>query len=278
MLLRILSYNIRRGGSGREDALATVIAAADVDLVVLQEATRPDVVARLARVTGFKEYAASSGRSLAFLSRVSIDRHRWVRPRFSQHAFLEIVPAGLNVRIIGVHLSAVHAAWTERRRVHELRGLLAELARNQTSAHLVVGDFNTLAPDEHLDLARLPRRLRFLVWLSGGRIRWQTIAIMLGAGYSDAFRTRHAGDAGATFPTWDPHIRLDYAFISRHHTAHVTACDVLTEGAEVRRASDHLPLRVELSMEDESPKPAPLNERGEPARRTIAENHRKEPL
>jgi endonuclease/exonuclease/phosphatase family metal-dependent hydrolase len=250
MLLRILSYNIRRGGSGREDALASVIRDADVDLVVLQEATSRNVVARLATLVGFDEYAASPGRSLAFLSRVAVERHQWVRPRFSQHAFLEIVPSGLNVRIIGVHLSAVHAAWTERRRVHELRGLLAELAQGQTGPHLVIGDFNTIAPDEHLDLARLPRRLRLLVWLSGGRIRWQTIAIMLGAGYSDAFRTIHEGDAGATFPTWDPHIRLDYAFVPRPHTSHLIDCHVVAEGATVRLASDHFPLRIELSIDE----------------------------
>ena len=73
MLLRILSYNIRRGGSGRENALASVIRDADVDLVVLQEATSRNVVARLATLVGFDEYAASPGRSLAFLSRVAIE-------------------------------------------------------------------------------------------------------------------------------------------------------------------------------------------------------------
>lgn len=248
MPLRILSYNIQRGGIGREDALATVILEADVDVVILQEATRRDVVARLAARTGFAEYGVSPGRSLAFLSRFAIERHRWVRPRFSHHAFLEVVPSALNVHIVGVHLSAVHAAWTERRRVHELRALLAELA-HQTRPHLVIGDFNTLAPGEELEVARLPRRLRLLVWLSGGRIRWQTIAIMLGAGYADAFRTAREAEPGATFPTWDPHVRLDYAFLPSDETAQLIDCRVLTEGAALRRASDHFPLRLELLVE-----------------------------
>jgi endonuclease/exonuclease/phosphatase family metal-dependent hydrolase len=248
MLLRVLSYNVQRGGVGREDALAAAILEADVDLVVLQEATKPDVVARLAARTGFGEYAASPGRSLAFLSRVGIERYRWARPRFSQHAFLEIVPTGLHVHIVGVHLSAIHAAWTERRRVHELRGLLAGL-KDQTRPQLIIGDFNTLAPGEQLELARLPRRLRLLVWLSGGRIRWQTIGIMLGAGYADGFRSVHEADPGYTFPTWDPHVRLDYAFISRDDSAQLVDCRVVTDSVTLRRASDHFPLRIELKVD-----------------------------
>ena len=108
--------------------------------------------------------------------------HRWARPLFSQHAFLEVVLEGHDARIFGVHLSAVHAAWTERRRVRELRSLLSTTTGFLETFHVVVGDFNTLAPDEKFDFSKLPYRLRVLVWLSGGRIRWQTIAIMLGAG------------------------------------------------------------------------------------------------
>ncbi len=48
VILRLLSYNIRYGGAGREAALAAVIRAAAPDLVVLQEATNPQVVERLA--------------------------------------------------------------------------------------------------------------------------------------------------------------------------------------------------------------------------------------
>ncbi len=69
-------------------------------------------------------------------------------------------------------------------------------------------------------------RLRLLVWLSGGRIRWQTIAIMLGAGYVDGFRHLQPTEPGFTFPTWDPHVRLDYAFVPKALAAALTACEV----------------------------------------------------
>ena len=44
------------------------------------------------------------------------------------------------------------------------------------------------APGELLDFSKLPARLRALVWLSGGRVRWRTIQGVLDAGYVDAFR------------------------------------------------------------------------------------------
>lgn len=249
MRLTILTYNILRGGLGREKQLAAVISEQAPDIAVLQEATRPDVVSRLAAATGMPSMGAMRGRSLAFMSRIPIAEFHWERPLFSQHAFLEIVPEGLDVRIFGLHLSAVHAAWTERRRVRELRALLVAIKRHDQSHHVLAGDFNTLAPDELLDVSRLPRRLRWLVWLSGGRIRWQTIAIVLGAGYVDGFRMRHATDLGHTFPTWDPHVRLDYVFIPKPFAARLTTCEVVCRGNIVRAASDHFPVRAELAID-----------------------------
>jgi endonuclease/exonuclease/phosphatase family metal-dependent hydrolase len=246
VILRLLSYNIRYGGTGREAALAAVIRVAAPDLVVLQEASKPAVVEQLARDTGMTQWGARAGHSLGFLSRIPIDA-AWHRPRVSRHAFLEITPAGTPWRVFGVHLSAVHAAWTERRRVYELRALLAAIGREQPGPHALVGDFNTLAPGELLDARKLPARLRALVWLSGGRIRWRTIQTVLDAGYVDAFRHCHPDLVGNTFPTWDPHVRLDYLFIPGGFIAGVRACDVLVR-AEPKDASDHFPLCAELDV------------------------------
>ena len=246
--LRILSYNILRGGAGREQPLAAVINAQAPDIVVLQEATRPDVVERLARATAMTVSGAMRGRSLGFMSRVPIQEFHWIRPRWSQHAFLEIVPEGAQMRIFGVHLSAVHAAWTEARRVRELRGLLHAIKEHDRTHHVLVGDFNTLAPDERLDVAKLPLRLRALVWLSGGRIRWQTIAIVLGAGYVDGYRRINAGEPCLTVPTWDPHTRLDYVFVPGPFAERLVACDVVRELPVLRQASDHFPLRADLRI------------------------------
>jgi exodeoxyribonuclease-3 len=243
-IVRLLSYNIRRGGAGRESALSAVIREASPDLVVFQEARRPDVIEQLAKNTGMAQWGARSGQSLGFMSRRPVTHVQWHKPRVSRHAFLEIVVDG-GWRVFGVHLSAVHAAWTEHRRVFELRALLAAIARHQAGPHALVGDFNTLAPGELLDIRKLPHRLRALVWISGGRIRWRTIQAVLDAGYKDVFRYRNPDLVGNTFPTWDPHARLDYLFVPESLVDSVRSCDVLT-GDSTRHASDHFPFFAEI--------------------------------
>ena len=247
MSLRLLSYNIRHGGAGRERQLAAVIAASAADVVVLQEATRPPVVERLARETGMPHWGARPGLSLGFMSRAPMAHVAWHRPRLSRHAFLELVPANTAWRVFGVHLSAVHAAWTEHHRRFELRAMLAAIRRHQHGPHVLVGDFNTLAPGELLDVRKLPARLRALVWLSGGRVRWRTIQAVLDGGYRDAFRELHPDVVGNTFPTWDPHVRLDYLFVPGPFVGEVGRCEVIST-AGVGEASDHLPLMAELRV------------------------------
>lgn len=247
MTLRLLTYNIRRGGTGRENPLAVVIRACAPDIVIFQEATKPEVVARLAAETGLHVHAARPRESLAFMSRHPVAHYEWHRPRMSRHAFLEVVPEGERVRVFGVHLSAVHAAWTERRRVMELRALLKSIQRHQAGFHVLTGDFNTLAPGELLDIRKLPQRLRALVWLSGGRIRWQTIKIVLDARYSDVFRSLHPEDPGMTFPTWSPHVRLDYVFAPATELTRVLSCRIVDHPA-AKAASDHFPLFAEFAL------------------------------
>jgi endonuclease/exonuclease/phosphatase family metal-dependent hydrolase len=248
MTLRLLSYNVRYGGEGREPQLAAAIKASDPDLVVLQEATRPDVVERLSAETGLKIWAAHPGHSLAYLSRVPVIRHEWHRPRGSKRHFIEIEPEGLSLHVYGVHLSAVHSFFTERRRMRELRSMLAWVETRRADFHVFVGDFNTLAPGEVLEARQLPLRLRPMVWLSGGRVRYQTIQIMLASGYLDGFRHLHrTEERGYTFPTWNPHVRLDFVFLPERFGGRLEECRVLTEGPVMKEASDHFPLLAQLA-------------------------------
>jgi exodeoxyribonuclease-3 len=241
--VRLLTYNIRYGGRGREKLLASVIIAATPDVVLLQEATDPALVEELARLTGMPWHAARARHSLAALSRVEIAHHSWHRPRRMRRAFLELTLA-TGVRVYGIHLSAWHTRWAERWRFLQLKSLLRQIT-SPDAPHVVTGDFNTLAPGEELDIARLPARLRALFWLSGARIRWQTVDAMLAAGYVDAFRSVNSREPGVTFPTWDPHLRLDYAFVTEGMVDKVSACAVITTPPAVD-ASDHFPLLLEL--------------------------------
>ena len=101
--VRILSYNIRRGGVGREVALASVIRA--VDLTLLCWKKRPARRGRSAwRWTQPGGHGRRGGKSLAFMSRDAVASFAAHRPPISRHAFLEMIPATTNWRVFAVHL------------------------------------------------------------------------------------------------------------------------------------------------------------------------------
>lgn len=250
MTVRLLSYNIRFGGLGRERALAETIIAAAPDLVVFQEATHPDVIERIAAAAKFPYWAARRNHSIGYLSRENVEYHEWHYPAGARHSFLEIVPAGSQTRIFGLHLSARFSKWDERRRAREIRSLLDGIKRHQDGFHVLVGDFNTLAPGEALNVDKMPAWIRGLVWISGRKLQRETIQLMLDAGYNDGFRMLHLEEKGYTFPTWDPHVRLDYVFVPRAFANRLVSCDVICEPKEkIQAASDHCPLVAELKTD-----------------------------
>jgi endonuclease/exonuclease/phosphatase family metal-dependent hydrolase len=245
-MLRLLSYNIRFGGVEREERLAEVVRAAEPDLVVFQEATNPLVVRRLAEATGLPYWAARDGHSTGYMSRVEVAGCAWHRPRGTRHPFLEIVLAEGGMRVFGLHLSAWFSKWSERRRAQEIRALLAGIAEHREGFHVLVGDFNTLAPGELLEARRMPRWIQAMIWLSGRDIQRETIRLMLDAQYADGYRLLHPDEAGYTFPTWDPHLRLDYLFVPTPFRDRLVHCQVLREAPGAALASDHFPLLAHL--------------------------------
>ena len=250
MKLKLLSYNIRFGGRGREHRLAEVIRAVAPDLVVFQEATDPVVIARLAQATGMPVCAARPSHSVGFISRIEIARHEWHYPAGARHGVLEIELAATGARIFGLHLSARFSKWSEARRVREIGALLESIKEHQEGFHILAGDFNTLAPDEILDTSHFPTWIKALVWVSGRDIKRDTIRRLLDAGYTDGFRTLYPEDNGYTFPVWDPHVRLDYFFLPQRHAARLTRCEVVTAPAEAAHASDHFPLLAYIDVPD----------------------------
>jgi exodeoxyribonuclease III len=215
---------------------------------VFQEAIHPEVIERLATATGMGFWAARKSHSIGYISREEIAYHEWHYPKGARHSFLEIVPSGTETRIFGLHLSARFSKWDELRRTREIRALLEGIKRHQAGFHVLVGDFNTLAPGEVLELKRLPAWIRALIWVSGRQLQRQTIQLMLDANYIDGFRSLHK-ETGYTFPTWNPHVRLDYAFVPKSFAANLLQCEVVDQPAEfIRAASDHCPLLVELEL------------------------------
>ena len=138
--------------------------------------------------------------------------------------------------------------WGERKRVREIRALLQSIQEHQHGFHVLVGDFNTLAVGEVLDVRRMPTWIRGMVWLSGRDIQRETIQVMSEANYLDGFRALHLLDKGYTFPVWDPHLRLDYVFLPTEFADRLLECRVILQPLAVVRASDHFPLLAKLDL------------------------------
>lgn len=246
MIVKLLSYNIRFGGRKRERQLAEVIRFVDPDVVVFQEAIDPNVINHLATATDMPFWSARREHSIGYISRLETSHHEWHYPAGAKHSFLEIVLQGSEARIFGLHLSSMFSKWGERRRVREIRALLKSIERHQHGFHVLVGDFNTLAAGEVLDVRRMPAWIRGLVWLSGRDIQRETIQIMRDSGYLDGYRHLHPEDPGYTFPVWDPHLRLDYVFLPKPFGDRLLKGEVISTNAAA--ASDHFPLLAELDF------------------------------
>ena len=251
MILKLLTYNIRYGGVGRESLISEVIRSAAPDIVIFQEAIVPHIITRISQEAGMRFHVSRKNLSVACCSRVNIRHHEWFYPRGSKHPYLEICPDGVEGRIFGVHLRAMFSNWGERRRKQEIQSLLNSVKEHQHGFHLVAGDFNTLAPNELLDLKKMPRWIRTIMWLSGRDLQRETIQLMLDSGYADGFRSLNGDEKGYTLPTYDPQLRLDYVFVAASELFRLSKCWVITQ-PPAPSASDHFPLLCEIDFPEES--------------------------
>ena len=248
MKLKLLSYNIRFGGRERQAQIAGVIKEIAPDIVVFQEASDTRVIEYLSDACRMPFRAARAKSSVGFISRLEIAHHEWYHPPRAHHSFLEIQLAATEMRIFGLHLKARFSKWSERQRHMEIRALLESIKKHQHGFHVIVGDFNTLAPGEVFNLNLMPLWIRALIWISGRDIRRDTIQTMLDAGYLDGFRNLYPDDKGYTFPIWQPHVRLDYIFVPSRYSDWLKSCQVVKNPPIVTEASDHFPLLCELEI------------------------------
>jgi endonuclease/exonuclease/phosphatase family metal-dependent hydrolase len=222
-----------------------VLEAADADLVILQEAFYPALVEELAQRTRMASWAALRGSSLAFLSRAPVSGWEWHRAGGVRYPFLEMRLDAPPRRIFGVHLYPSFSLRSERMRIREIGALLRIIAESQDAAenpHLIVGDFNAVAPGDEVKVREMPSWIRGLVWLNRGRVPREAIHSLLRAGYIDGFRQVNPQQEGFTLPAYLPKVRLDYVFLSPLTDGELVRCEVISGPEAVSLASDHLPL------------------------------------
>ncbi len=133
----------------------------------------------------------------------------------------------------------------EDARLAQVKSMLQLIARFGDHPHVILGDFNALAPsdfDEHPDrLAEIDEPGREVI--SGG----QVLPHVLQAGYVDAYAVAGRGPA-ETWPTEKPRARIDYALLPPSLATQLRYCQ-RWEKASARVASDHFPVLLMLAFD-----------------------------
>lgn len=166
-MTRVLSYNIRLGGSGHVEQLSKMIQSVRPDIVGLVEATDARVIEELAsrlnmqfRITG--EGMRERDWHIAVLSRLPIIQSNiHTRPAvLTRRHLLEVQVEGTDgqpLTVFVIHLTAqfYKGARSNRVRRAEVRELLNIMASAAETPHLVMGDFNSLGPGDSFQASTL---------------------------------------------------------------------------------------------------------------------------
>ena len=259
--MKIMTYNILEGGTGRIDPLAEVIRLAGADVVVVEEALGEGGEAgfhKLADRLGMDRFLAQGkGGAVGILSRLEIREavnHSALDGRLRRGAVSAIVSEKSGVRsqksvdhvVIGVHLSPGELVENEEKRLMELEGLfgIGEVYRGRE--HVVVGDFNASHPLQRIDVAKVRPKTRERVMKQDGVFPREVVRKMLERGYVDAHALHYTGEEfGCSFTTAYPAMRVDYVFVTAGLAPVVKGCEVFRPEMG-RFASDHYPVVCEI--------------------------------
>jgi endonuclease/exonuclease/phosphatase family metal-dependent hydrolase len=251
--VRILTYNIYLGGTGRLEPIYTVLAHVQADIISLTEADDPVLVAALAqRLELHHVWAEGSGdRHIATLSRFPIRRWQIHRTPPLTQAVLEteLDLARGPLSIYNVHLLPYLLLPFELRRWQAVGRLLALIRARPPGPHLILGDLNAIGPGDRVLQRRNPPRMRRLMLLQLGLIFRLAVPRLLKAGYVDCFRHLHPTADGFTWMPGNPTTRYDYILADSHLLPALRACRVVDELPAVQQASDHFPLLAEFDLD-----------------------------
>jgi endonuclease/exonuclease/phosphatase family metal-dependent hydrolase len=276
--MKAITWNVHnwRTAAGRENvaAAADVLAAADADLVGLQEIVHPlpvlDVgdgrgmaaldwlAQRLGMFVVFGPWQRwpahrdmpEGGYGNALLSRrpiiASASHHLLSTPDTESRGLLEArillnEATGHTLTVYVTHLDYT----SEEARVVQFRHARQWLIRDRNRPHLLMGDINAISAWDFghrpEDLARLrahPRGGNLVDGEAGPRV----VAAIEKAGYTDAARL-FAQPGGRTYVTAALDLRIDYHFASAALAPHLRAYGIIDTADAV---SDHRPVWVEF--------------------------------
>jgi endonuclease/exonuclease/phosphatase family metal-dependent hydrolase len=163
MNLRLLTYNILKGGQEREAQIVEVIRSVAPDVVVVQEVLEVEPFWQIAAGLGMSPYLAQSqGRTplrVCLLSRLPVLDFRTLRLWPVWPGCLQVtvrLANGHSLTVFGLHLAAYYPWFLEWWRAHQVRALLRYIRQAAPGWHVLTGDFNTIAPGDRASLGQAP--------------------------------------------------------------------------------------------------------------------------
>lgn len=250
--LRVVTYNIEFGGSGRLEPLSEVLCHVDADVMALTEADDPSVVSALAsRLGAVYVWAPGSGdRHIATLSRRPIVEWQiYNTPPLTQAILQTRFETGANnLTVYNAHFRPRLLLPFEIRRWQTVGHLLRLIRARQPGPHLIVGDLNAVAPGDpilhHKNPAPMQRQVAFQLFI----VFRLAIPRLLRAGYVDCFRRLNPNDPGYTFMPANRTTRYDYILADPDLAPGLRVCRVVDDIPAVYEASDHLPVVAEFEF------------------------------
>jgi endonuclease/exonuclease/phosphatase family metal-dependent hydrolase len=174
-VLRLATYNVLVGGAGRENLIRSVLKRIDADVVALQEVCNSNLATSIAgafhmtcAVGEPSDKEMSCATALLSSRPVRATRHNQHPGRMLRsHLRVEVETGWPDMPVIGVHCLHLAARFGERakgeaRRMRELTLVLDQIAREPQLPHVLIGDFNSIAPGDDVAATRFFRRLNAL--------------------------------------------------------------------------------------------------------------------
>ena len=268
--ITVLTYNIHHWQGSDDtidlDRVVKTVAETGADIVGLNEIFHP-LTAKGATRDLFSQMASKLGMASVFgptnpysdwgyiagpygnglLSRYPICRAQTILlPQMDDHYRRAVLQVEL---IVGQETWSIYVTHlnhlSESAREREIAALLEIIAGSNGRPHLLLGDFNTLAPG---DYAERPGELQRLVTRAGDTkelLPLRVVPRILAEGYADAWVEAGSDSDGATWPATLPQVRIDYIFVPPLLQNRLIACQV-PQSEITRAASDHLPVLVEF--------------------------------
>lgn len=255
MTLRVATYNVASPSAEKIPLLADVISATQAQIITLNEADDQTVIAALAQRLGmYHIWARGSGdRHVATLSRFPITAWRiYNRKPLTQAALLTTLATPTPLTIFNVHFRPDPYWHFEAIRYLAANALLSVARPYRDKPHLLMGDFNTYAKGDSVDVQTMLRYMRpsDQQILARQRYRFLRLSLprLLRAGYIDCYRTCQPNSRGFTMTRHGhPVSRLDYILANPNIAPRLTHCTIW-DADGVLAVSDHYPVIAEFAL------------------------------